>query len=240
MIFSLRNIYTYSSCIFVILLLSAPCPALSALEEKLDSQLKIEALKRQPEFREGRVEIDYRNLDLSFLETEKGPVRFRVGFPENRRLAGKLVIPVDVMVSGNFREKLAISAVVHVLKPVATASRQIKSGEILQQEDLYMAEKDVSLLPLSFISDRAYALGRESKVIIPRGTVLLDWMLRRVSDIRAGDIVDLVKTGDGIRVQTSASAMEDGCPGKIIKVRNMDSGKVIPAKVKGSKEVEAI
>ena len=228
------------AAIFVILLFVMPSAGSLTLEDRLDGHIRNEIARREPGQNGSRISVLYRKLDLSGLSGGKEKINFKLDFPENRRLAGKVILPVDILVNGRIKGKVIVSAVIDIFRPVAAAHRQIKKGETLAETDVEMLEKNISNYPGSVLFDGSSAVGRETKVMIPKGTVLLEWMLRDVPAVKEGDIVDLIKTAGSVRVQTNALALEDGYKGKMIKVRNLDTEKIIHAKVTGSKEVEAI
>jgi len=89
-------------------------------------------------------------------------------------------------------------------------------------------------VPINFINfyDKpVYKLiGRESKVYIPKGKILVSRLVRRIPAIHRGDIVQAVAKDEGIEINFDVKALSDGQIGKIIKVKR-EGAKVLKAKV---------
>ncbi len=117
-------------------------------------------------------------------------------------------------------------------------SRKINRGEVIKAEDLQVVEKDPSRYPKTLIRDKSQVIGKETVVYLPKGTVLLDWMVRDIPLVRKGSKVEIRANLGDIFIRAQGETLQDGYLGKKIKVRNVDSRREIEARVVSSEEVE--
>ena len=76
-----------------------------------------------------------------------------------------------------------------------------------------------------------------AKVKLPPGTVVLQRYVEIPFAIKRGQLVKIVAEKNGIYVETTGRALQNGHVGDIIKVKNIYSKKVIEGKVKDDETV---
>lgn len=137
---------------------------------------------------------------------------------------------------------LLLTAYCFLLTSWATAAvvttRKINRGEVIKEADVKVVEKDTSKYPSSLILEPNRVVGKETTVFLPKGTVLLGWMLREIPLVRKGAKVEIRANVGEIFVRAKGEALGDGYADRKIKVRNLDSRKIIEAHVLNSEEVE--
>ena len=70
------------------------------------------------------------------------------------------------------------------------------------------------------------------------GDVLTDQHIERIPIIKRGEFIRILARGDLFEVTTEGTAMQDGGKGDLIRVKNVDSGKVIRGHVIDSGLIE--
>ncbi|MCX5750018.1 MAG: flagellar basal body P-ring formation chaperone FlgA [Candidatus Saganbacteria bacterium] len=213
-----------------------------SVEENISEAVKNEIVRRNQALEDSRIDVGFKDPDAIFegLTSKKEKLTYKIGIPENRRLSGNLVIPVNVYAGRNFIEQVNVNCSIKIFKKILVSSAKINKGAILTGKEMSLIEKDISVLPSTVIFEQDSILGKEAMTFIPKGTVLLDWMFKEVPVVRKGDIVELYKAVSGVNVSVKAVVLEDSYLGKNVRVRNLSSQKTVEGIVRSSKEVEAL
>ncbi|POZ61639.1 flagellar basal body P-ring formation chaperone FlgA [Chromobacterium alticapitis] len=132
---------------------------------------------------------------------------------------------------GAFIVRAAVSA------RVAVAARELRAGETLRPEDVDWAERPIAE-PAELFGRAAPPLGQQLRSALAAGQPLRRRQLQAPLLVKRGGAVRIVARQDGIEVTVSGEAQSDGRQGEIIRVRNLDSGKTIAARVSAPDEVE--
>jgi flagella basal body P-ring formation protein FlgA len=166
-----------------------------------------------------------------------GKVTFQLYQKDRRTLEGFIRTFVIVSVDGVVLHKVKLNAWVDVFGQVVCASRNIKRGETIGKEDLYMERKNVSHLPPNVFTDADKAIGLMAKNNIKADTCLKEWMLKRSPTVVRGDLVTIIAESTGIKLTAPGRIMEKGYIGEMVRVQNAMSQKEIYAKVLNSSTV---
>jgi flagella basal body P-ring formation protein FlgA len=150
---------------------------------------------------------------------------------------GTVVFPLKADFGSESR-KIMVRAKVEVIRQVAAASRYIKKGKSLEAADLKTDARDVALLPQKYFVGVDSLIGKEAKISIPENSTIFEWMVGDVALIHRGDMLTLTVSTAGLTVKAEAQAQEDGGLGSEIRVKRVDSQKLITAKIISPNEVE--
>lgn len=154
---------------------------------------------------------------------------------------GRLSIPVDVYVSGKKEGRLTLSAKVGVFSKVACAARDIPKNSVLTEDDIRIESREIRTgVSGGILSDISNALGKKTKSGIRAGAVIPEKLLESPSVLKKGDRVRLVAKSGLLRVETVAEASSDAAKGESVLVKNLDSGRMITARVVDSDTVEVL
>lgn len=133
---------------------------------------------------------------------------------------------------------------VRYFQNVVVAKRRINRGAVFSHEDVYLDRQEVRDLSGILTSS-------ESVVGMTAGRDILPLNLIRPGDvkstasiqarkpvIRRGATVNLIARGSGLAITVLCEAMQDGRPGDVIRVKNLDSQQIRTGKVINANEVE--
>jgi flagella basal body P-ring formation protein FlgA len=160
-----------------------------------------------------------------------GKVTFQLLHKDQRGLERQVSITALVRVDGIEARKVRISGWVDVFDSVVCVSRNVKRGEILQEDDLYLSRKNISRLPSTTLTEIGKAIGLMAKHQIRAETPLKEWMLMRAPIVKRGDMVTILAKSGGLRVSVPGKILEKGYKGQLVQVQNTMSRKKIYAKV---------
>lgn len=210
------------------------------LESRVSDALKDYIIGKYPQYSRDDIKISFKYAENAFDKLEKMSGGFKIevieGYPEFKPL-GSVVFPLKVS-DGEEIEKLFLRAKVEVMKNVVAAAKYIKKGTIIAEDDLKIELRDIALLPEKYFADAGPIIGKEAKLSIPSNSTLFSWMVGEQPVVRRGATITIVVSAPGLTVKSKGEAQEDGYLNDEIKVKRMDSKKVVLAKIISPAEVE--
>lgn len=128
-----------------------------------------------------------------------------------------------------WRQNFAVR--LHVYRQVVVLTQPIRNRQVLAREQIHVTEQDIGTLNKGFFSDPAQVIGMEAKRGLPPGTVISPDMLAPPLLVKRGEKVIIRVNRPGIKVEMDGQAMGAGQAGKQIRVKNLQSNKIIRATV---------
>jgi flagella basal body P-ring formation protein FlgA len=124
-----------------------------------------------------------------------------------------------------------------VWKEVYVAHSNVTRGQLLREADLTLEKRDI-------LNNRDYLLNVplddpyiEFRETVPAGTHNAARSLPPRANIKRGRQVDAIFRDDALTVAVKAEALEDGVPGQIVRVRNLQSRREFKGKVQDEQTV---
>jgi flagella basal body P-ring formation protein FlgA len=156
-------------------------------------------------------------------------------FPQGKR-GNKLT--VGVRCEAPKRWTIYVTAEIHQTVEALVAKEYLRRGRVLGSEDLEPKRFDANQLKFGYFTDIHEVLGKTLKRHLNRGAVLTPSNIAVTKVIRRGERVSIIAETGGISVRASGEALEDGGLGDIIRVRNLNSRKVIEARIEAPGRVK--
>ncbi|MGE5594376.1 MAG: flagellar basal body P-ring formation chaperone FlgA [Betaproteobacteria bacterium] len=153
---------------------------------------------------------------------------------------GTTSVRATVLVDGEAYRVLPVRVRVDVAKAVVVAARTIQRHEIIGTSDVRLETRDLTRVPQDVAFDTAAVVGMRASHTITAGEVLARSSVERPPLVRKGDAVTIEAALAGVTVASPGEALEDGCEGARIRVRNTASGAIIRAMVISAKVVRAM
>ncbi|WP_198156963.1 flagellar basal body P-ring formation chaperone FlgA [Aquincola tertiaricarbonis] len=113
---------------------------------------------------------------------------------------------------------------------VVVAATSVASGKPIAASDLMLDRRDVSSVP-DPMSDIEEAAGQAALRPLRPGQVLQKRLLSAPVLVKRGDVVVIEARSGPVQVTASGEALEPGKRGEVVRVRNVNTGKVIRARV---------
>jgi flagella basal body P-ring formation protein FlgA len=145
---------------------------------------------------------------------------------------------VRVSCEGSSPWSVFVPAQVHLFREVIVARRPLARESILEQADVTLAERDVSLLTQGYLTAFDQVLGNKLTRSALPDQVLPPTYVSPAEVIRKGDQVVISAKNSTINVRMPGEALSDGALGTQIRVKNQRSGRTIKARVIGPGQVE--
>lgn len=161
---------------------------------------------------------------ISFQQYQKG----------RRKFEGRVRIIVVVKINDVVRNKVSLSGWVDIFQPVVCASRDLKRGERINKDDLYLVKRNISHLSSKILTDMDEIIGLMAAHNIKKDTSLKEWMFEKYPIVDKGDIVTILAESGDLKVTAPGKILMKGYKGELVKVQNLMSKKEIYAKVVNS------
>lgn len=126
---------------------------------------------------------------------------------------------------------LVVSSQVSIFLPVVFTSRAIERGQRISAEQLSLQELDIGKASRGFFNNIDDVVGMGAKRRIRANQVLNPGLLAMPLLVKRGQQVKILANHDGIEASTLGEALENGQLNAVIRVKNVNSGKTIEAKV---------
>ena len=118
-----------------------------------------------------------------------------------------------------------------VLERVVVSRGFLPRGTVLGQEHIAVTEREVGVNGQGYIRDPAEALGKALRQPIHDGRVVTPAMLTRPKLVKRGDEVMILSQGGSFEVRMRGSALGDGAEGDRIRVRNLNSKRIVEGRI---------
>lgn len=135
---------------------------------------------------------------------------------------------------------LYVPVEIRVYRPVLVTTRALARGEAIGAGDVTLAERNSLAAGAPPLSEPAAVVGQSARRSIAANTVLSAGLIELPVLVRRGDRLGVSARAGGITIQISAEALGTARLGERVRVRNLQSGRVIDAVVTGSGSAEAI
>jgi flagella basal body P-ring formation protein FlgA len=183
----------------------------------------------------GRYEIEVKQLDprlrMPFCDKELTASLESPAQPLGR-------VTVRVRCEGGSPWTVFVPAQVHLFRNVVTVVRPMKRDAIVSDGDVALRERDVGLLGQGFLDSLDQAVGQ--KVVRPTviDQILTPLHLQQPELVKKGDQVVIIARSGSMSVRMPGEALSDGGFNEQIRVKNLNSQRVIKANVTAPGQVE--
>jgi len=184
---------------------------------------------------EGRYEIEVNTLDprlrMPLCDKELTATQQSPGPPLGR-------VTVRIRCDGVAPWTVFVPAQVKLFRQVVTTTRPLKRETVIGDGDVALRERDVGSLTQGYMTEVEQALGQ--KLVRPTviDQVLTPVHLEQVEVVQKGDHVVITARSGTLAVRMPGEALAKGGLSEQIRVRNLNSKRVVKARVTGPGQVE--
>ena len=168
----------------------------------------------------------------------KGRVAYKVAAPRSRELMGKCSIAIDFSVNGHSQKKVWATTVIEVLGPVVVTRKPLGRHKPITEDDIELTNMDLSDLPAGVISDPGSVLGKRTRRAVGARIPLRADLIELPPLVKRGDLVTIIAQSSGLKITTLGQVKKKGRLGERIPVVNLDSKKILHARVIDSNTVK--
>jgi flagella basal body P-ring formation protein FlgA len=168
----------------------------------------------------------------------EGRIAYKVSAPGIQELMGRCSIAVDFSVNGNFEKKVWANATVEVWGPVVVTRKPLGRYKPITEDDIVLQTMDLSNLSSNVVTDPETLLGKRTKRAIGAQIPLRTDDIELPPLVKRGDLVVIIAQSKGLKITTRGLVKKKGRLGDRIPVVNVDSKKVLYARVIDSNTVQ--
>jgi len=168
----------------------------------------------------------------------EGEIQYHVQVPE--KLNANFFVNVVARV-GDEETRFFVTLKTSRLGAAVVTTRQIERGEIIGPNDVKVESRDVMARPRGDgFTTAAEALGKRARRVLLSGMSVGASCVEAEKLVTRGARVSIIACLPGLVVRGSGEAFDAGEMGESIRVRNLDSKRIITARVTGAGEVSVI
>jgi flagella basal body P-ring formation protein FlgA len=168
----------------------------------------------------------------------KGRIAYKVAAPRSQQLMGDCSLAVDFSVNGHSRKRIWATAQVEVLGPVVVTRKPLGRYKPITEDDIVMQTMDLANLPSNVLTVPEAVLVKRTKRAIGAQTPLRADVIELPPLVKRGDLVMIIVESKGLKVTARGLVKRKGRLGERIPVVNVDSKKVLYARVIDSNTVK--
>lgn len=169
-----------------------------------------------------------------------GNLMLSTSLPYGIRYNTPTTVAIAVSVNDRGFTKVGLKFDVKLYRQVAVASREVNAHEIFTDDSLRYERMDTGLLAAGFVTDKNKILGLMSRRQVTPGMVITDSMVNKPPIVKRGSAVTLVARVGNMEVSAIGQAMQDGSEGQLIRVSNVNSNKIVLARVLDESTVQVL
>lgn len=177
---------------------------------------------------DGQVAVEINPLDRR-LQLTRCQQPLTITLAPGARLQG--ATSTRVSCPGNATWSIYVTGKISIYGYALVARRTLNRGETLSSSDVQLVEKDLTNLHYGFYSEVDEVLGQQATRALPAGQVLTPSSIKPPLLIRRGDQVTLMAEIGGIEVSMMGEALNDGIQGQRLRVRALNSKRVVEGQV---------
>lgn len=169
------------------------------------------------------------------LTAEK--MSWKVDTKENEKYLGDSYLVLKLYNNGVLFKEESIKVRIEILREFVVSANGLTRDSIISNGDVIKQKKWVRSISLNSVSNVDEVVGKLIGVSIRPNTEITRNMLKEVTAVKRGKMVQVVLESGAINITTMGLSEEDGAEGTFVRVRNVTSNKIIYARVIGQSRV---
>ncbi|WPN48395.1 MULTISPECIES: flagellar basal body P-ring formation chaperone FlgA [unclassified Pseudomonas] len=147
-------------------------------------------------------------------------------------------VTVKVRCEGAAPWTVFVPAQVRLFRDVVTSARPLRRAAIVEPEDVLLRERDISLISQGYLTSLDQAIGQRLTRPMVTDQVVTLVNIEQAEVIRKGDQVVITARSGTLSVRMPGEALSNGSLSEQIRVKNLNSQRVIKAQVTAPGQVE--
>jgi flagella basal body P-ring formation protein FlgA len=168
----------------------------------------------------------------------QGRLTTRVVAPKSTEWAGTVPLSVVFKVDDEAEKRVWVTVSLERLTRVVVARRPLGRYKPIDDDDLEVKAVDAAGLPADCITNPEVVIGKRTRRPVDAGSVLRPDLVEFPPLVKNGDRVRIIAETSGLRISAAGQVKQKGCQGELIQVVNLDSNKVVYARVVDAQTVK--
>ncbi|HET56917.1 MAG TPA: flagellar basal body P-ring formation protein FlgA [Deltaproteobacteria bacterium] len=164
-------------------------------------------------------------------------INYRVEARRNEDYIGRTSFNIRFYSGGVFLDERSVRVKIEVAKDFVVSTRCLGSGSVITEDDVTVVRRWVDRAPRNRIGDPGVVTGKVVRGSIAPNTELQERMIKDPQLVKRGDVVRVVLSRGGLRMEMAGISAEGGTLGDRIRVKNTSSSNLFYARVVDESEV---
>lgn len=173
-----------------------------------------------------------------WIPSRRDKINFNVSLVDSSKDRGKIELIVTASSKGMRYFKIPVHFNVRVFEYVAITKRKIARDQQLTKGNVFMARRETTKIRGLAFSNRENLTGKTAAVSILPYTILTEDMVETPPTIKQGSVIKLFIMSNGFKIVTKGLAQQTGYTGEVIKVKSLDSKKMLYGEIIDSNRVQ--
>lgn len=187
-------------------------------------------LQKMVNDRRKRVEVrDIRGYEK--LVFPPGALSYDVVLPDQASRGGTVSVSIRFLINGKEAKKCRVTAQVNIFTDVVVARSFLRKGHVIQEKDLQLVNKNISVLAPDVVTDFEEVVGKRTTLTMNSQEVFRKGMVERAPLVKKGDRITLVVENSHFRITSVGEVQEEGGKGERIRVLNVASKREVYGRV---------
>jgi flagella basal body P-ring formation protein FlgA len=148
-----------------------------------------------------------------------------------------ILAPVEIVQNGRTLRSFWVAAGIRVKADVITAVKKLASGDVIAADAVAKTLTEITDLRMSYARNPETIVGKIARKAFSPGDLLTNDAVAEPFLVKHGDTINLRLQRNGVILNSTVRAEQDGRLGQIIRVRNSDFSSVLRAQVTGRAQV---
>jgi flagella basal body P-ring formation protein FlgA len=181
-----------------------------------------------------QLQVTFNPADEKLLNLSEPLFKFNIEARQVRDL-GEVSWNV-AMFTGNTSQKGMIKANARAWQNQVVLAKPLAYGQVVQSDDVSEKRILADRLPTDSLLSMNQVVGQQSARDLIVGSVVNARMVNGVPLVKPGQLVTITVTSGAVQVKTAGRAMEEGCYGQTVKVRNEDTRDIFEVVMTGPQQ----
>jgi len=160
-----------------------------------------------------------------------GTLSYDVVLPDQAGRGGTVSASIHFLINGKEAKKCRVTAQVNIFTDVVVARSFLKKGQIIQEKDLQLVNKNISLLAPDVVTDFEEVVGKRTTLTMNSQEVFRKGMVERAPLVKKGDRITLIVENSHFRITGMGEVQEEGGKGERIRLLNIASKREVYGRV---------
>jgi flagella basal body P-ring formation protein FlgA len=160
-----------------------------------------------------------------------GDLSYDVVLPDQAGRGGTVSASIRFLINGKEARKCRVTAQVNIFTDVVVARSFLKKGHVIQEKDLQLVNKNISLLAPDVVTDFEEVMGKRTTLTMNSQEAFRKGMVERVPLVKKGDRITLIVENNHFRITSVGEVQEEGGRGERIRLLNVVSKREVYGRV---------
>ncbi|MCP4255841.1 MAG: flagellar basal body P-ring formation protein FlgA [Candidatus Scalindua sp.] len=175
-----------------------------------------------------------------WVPKRRDKIDFYITLIDTSKDRGKIELVVSASSDSKRYFKVPVYFNVRVFEFVAITKKKLRRKQQITREDIFIARRDTTRMRGMAFSSIDDLKGMTTITPIQAHTILTDHMVEIPPTIRQGSLVKLIVKKSGFKIVTKGLAQQTGYKGEVIKVKNINSKKMLYGTIVNSDSVHVV